>query len=53
MHVNDQPVHDEPQMPSVCVKDRLWGRFGGPAAIDELAEPRRVTVLTGTRLFPF
>src|ERR687897_1483953 len=30
VHVNDQPVHDEPQMPFGGVKDSGWGRFGGP-----------------------
>ena len=29
VHVNDQPVHDEPQMPFGGVKDSGWGRFGG------------------------
>ena len=28
VHVNDQPVHDEPQMPFGGVKDSGWGRFG-------------------------
>src|SRR5881398_993429 len=29
VHVNDQPVGDEPQMPFGGVKDSGWGRFGG------------------------
>ncbi len=53
VHVNDQPVHDEPQMPFGGVKDSGWGRFGGSAAVHEFTELRWVTVQTGTRPFPF
>jgi acyl-CoA reductase-like NAD-dependent aldehyde dehydrogenase len=53
VHVNDQPVHDEPQMPFGGVKDSGWGRFGARAAMDEFTELRWVTVQSGTRPFPF
>jgi acyl-CoA reductase-like NAD-dependent aldehyde dehydrogenase len=53
VHVNDQPVGDEPQMPFGGVKDSGWGRFGGSAAIQEFTELRWVTVQSGTRPFPF
>ena len=53
VHVNDQPVHDEPQMPFGGVKDSGWGRFGGQAAADEFTELKWVTVQAGTRPFPF
>jgi acyl-CoA reductase-like NAD-dependent aldehyde dehydrogenase len=53
VHVNDQPVHDEPQMPFGGVKDSGWGRFGSSAAMDEFTELRWVTVQSGTRPFPF
>jgi acyl-CoA reductase-like NAD-dependent aldehyde dehydrogenase len=53
VHVNDQPVHDEPQMPFGGVKDSGWGRFGGEAAINEFTELKWVTVQSGTRPFPF
>ncbi|HEX8133215.1 MAG TPA: aldehyde dehydrogenase family protein, partial [Actinomycetes bacterium] len=53
VHVNDQPVHDEPQMPFGGVKDSGWGRFGGAAAADEFTELKWVTVQSGTRPFPF
>lgn len=53
VHINDQPVHDEPQMPFGGVKDSGWGRFGGSFAIDEFTEMRWVTVQSGRRPFPF
>jgi acyl-CoA reductase-like NAD-dependent aldehyde dehydrogenase len=53
VHVNDQPVGDEPQMPFGGVKDSGWGRFGGAAAIEEFTELRWVTVQSGTHPFPF
>jgi acyl-CoA reductase-like NAD-dependent aldehyde dehydrogenase len=53
VHVNDQTVHDEPQMPFGGVKDSGWGRFGGAFAMEEFTELRWVTVQSGTRPFPF
>jgi acyl-CoA reductase-like NAD-dependent aldehyde dehydrogenase len=53
VHINDQTVHDEPQMPFGGVKDSGWGRFGGAAAIEEFTELRWITVQSGTRPFPF
>ena len=53
VHINDQPVNDEPQMPFGGVKDSGWGRFGGTAAIEEFTDLRWVTVQSGTRPFPF
>jgi acyl-CoA reductase-like NAD-dependent aldehyde dehydrogenase len=53
VHVNDQTVGDEPQMPFGGVKDSGWGRFGGRAAVDEFTELRWVTVQAGNRHFPF
>jgi aldehyde dehydrogenase (NAD+) len=53
VHVNDQPVHDEPQMPFGGVKDSGWGRFGGRAALEEFTELRWITVQSGRRPFPF
>jgi acyl-CoA reductase-like NAD-dependent aldehyde dehydrogenase len=51
--VNDQTVHDEPQMPFGGMKDSGWGRFGGLAAMDEFTELRWITVQAGARPFPF
>jgi acyl-CoA reductase-like NAD-dependent aldehyde dehydrogenase len=53
VHVNDQPVADEPQMPFGGVKDSGFGRFGGQAVVDEFTELRWVTVRSGTHPFPF
>jgi acyl-CoA reductase-like NAD-dependent aldehyde dehydrogenase len=54
VHVNDQPVGDEPQMPFGGVKDSGWGRFGGQAVADEFTELRWITVQGGSgHPFPF
>jgi acyl-CoA reductase-like NAD-dependent aldehyde dehydrogenase len=53
VHINDQPVADEPQMPFGGVKDSGWGRFGATAAADEFTELRWITVQSGTHPFPF
>jgi acyl-CoA reductase-like NAD-dependent aldehyde dehydrogenase len=47
VHVNDQPVGDEPQMPFGGVKDSGWGRFGGQAVVEEFTELRWITVQGG------
>jgi acyl-CoA reductase-like NAD-dependent aldehyde dehydrogenase len=52
VHINDQPVGDEPQMPFGGVKDSGFGRFGGTAAVDEFTELRWVTV-SKAHPFPF
>ena len=53
VHVNDQPVGDEPQMPFGGVKDSGFGRFGGAAVVDEFTETRWITVQRGAHPFPF
>jgi acyl-CoA reductase-like NAD-dependent aldehyde dehydrogenase len=53
VHVNDQPVGDEPQMPFGGVKESGWGRFGGTAAIEEFTDLHWVTIQRGTHPFPF
>jgi acyl-CoA reductase-like NAD-dependent aldehyde dehydrogenase len=53
VHVNDQPVGDEPQMPFGGVKDSGWGRFGGQAVMDEFTELRWITITSGSHPFPF
>jgi acyl-CoA reductase-like NAD-dependent aldehyde dehydrogenase len=53
VHVNDQTVGDEPQMPFGGVKDSGWGRFGGAAAIDEFTDLKWVTIQSGSHPYPF
>jgi len=53
VHVNDQTVADEPQMPFGGVKDSGFGRFGGTAVLEEFTELRWVTVTSGSHPFPF
>ena len=52
VHVNDQTVDDEPQMPFGGVKESGFGRFGGTAAISEFTELHWVTV-SASHPFPF
>jgi acyl-CoA reductase-like NAD-dependent aldehyde dehydrogenase len=53
VHVNDQTVADEPQMPFGGVKDSGFGRFGGQAVVDEFTELRWVTIRSDGHPFPF
>ena len=53
VHVNDQTVADEPQMPFGGVKESGFGRFGGTAVVNEFTELRWVTIRSGTHPFPF
>jgi acyl-CoA reductase-like NAD-dependent aldehyde dehydrogenase len=53
VHVNDQSVGDEPQMPFGGVKDSGYGRFGGHAVLDEFTELRWITIQSGSHPYPF
>jgi acyl-CoA reductase-like NAD-dependent aldehyde dehydrogenase len=53
VHINDQTVADEPQMPFGGIKDSGFGRFGGQAVVDEFTEVRWITVRRGSHPFPF
>jgi acyl-CoA reductase-like NAD-dependent aldehyde dehydrogenase len=53
VHVNEQTVGDEPQMPFGGVKDSGFGRFGGQAVVDEFTELRWITVQSGSHPYPF
>jgi acyl-CoA reductase-like NAD-dependent aldehyde dehydrogenase len=53
VHINEQTVGDEPQMPFGGVKDSGFGRFGGTAVVDEFTEVRWVTVQSGSHPYPF
>jgi acyl-CoA reductase-like NAD-dependent aldehyde dehydrogenase len=53
IHVNDQTVADEPQMPFGGVKDSGVGRFGASQVVHEFTEVHWVTVQRGSHPFPF
>ncbi|MEU6526484.1 aldehyde dehydrogenase family protein [Streptomyces sp. NPDC046924] len=53
VHVNDQPVNDEPQMPFGGTKDSGWGRFGVGFAVEDFTELQWVTTRETKRTFPF
>ena len=53
VHVNDQPVDDEPQAPFGGVGESGYGRFGGRAGVDAFTDLRWITLQRGHRPFPF
>jgi acyl-CoA reductase-like NAD-dependent aldehyde dehydrogenase len=53
VHINDQPVNDEPQMPFGGLKDSGWGRFGLQFAAEDFTELQWVTLRDSPRPFPF
>lgn len=53
VHINDQTVHDEPQVPFGGMKDSGWGRFGGRAALEEFTELRWISLQCTPRQYPF
>jgi aldehyde dehydrogenase (NAD+) len=53
VHINDQTVGDEPQVPFGGVKDSGWGRFGGKAALEEFTELRWISAQLTPRQYPF
>jgi aldehyde dehydrogenase (NAD+) len=53
VHINDQTVGDEPQVPFGGVKDSGWGRFGGKAALEEFTELRWISMQLTPRQYPF
>lgn len=54
VHVNDQPVADEPMAPFGGVQNSGYGKFGGQAGIDSFSELRWVTIQQyGHAQYPF
>jgi vanillin dehydrogenase len=51
VHVNDQTVADEPQLPLGGVKDSGWGR-SGPASMADFTELQWITTRDGGGSFP-
>ncbi len=52
VHIGDQTVNDEPQVPFGGVKNSGFGRFGGQAALDEFTELKWINVQTVPRTYP-
>jgi acyl-CoA reductase-like NAD-dependent aldehyde dehydrogenase len=53
VHVNDQTVNDEPQMPFGGVNDSGWGRFGLDHTADEFTDQQWITLRDSPRPYPF
>ncbi len=53
VHINDQTVHDEPQVPFGGMKESGYGRFGGRAALEEFTELRWISLQRTARQYPF
>jgi acyl-CoA reductase-like NAD-dependent aldehyde dehydrogenase len=53
VHLNDQTVNDEPQMPFGGVKDSGWGRYGLPFTTADFTETQWITMRDGPRSYPF
>jgi acyl-CoA reductase-like NAD-dependent aldehyde dehydrogenase len=52
VHIGDQTVNDEPQVPFGGLKGSGYGRMGGKAALDEFTELRLINIQRTKRTFP-
>jgi vanillin dehydrogenase len=52
VHINDQNINDEPQVPFGGVKASGVGRYGGRWSLDAFTELRWITLERGGRHFP-
>jgi acyl-CoA reductase-like NAD-dependent aldehyde dehydrogenase len=53
VHINDQTVGDEPQVPFGGIKDSGYGRFGGRGSVEEFTEMRWIAIQRTPRQFFF
>ena len=52
VHINDQSVGDEPQVPFGGVKDSGYGRFGGQHGVEAFTDTRWITFREGHAQYP-
>ena len=53
IHINDQPINDEPHLPFGGYKDSGIGRYNGEAIMDELTQEKWISVQREPRDYPF
>lgn len=53
VHINDQPINDEPHLPFGGYKDSGIGRYNGEAIMDELTQQKWISVQREERDYPF
>ncbi|MFD7503134.1 aldehyde dehydrogenase family protein [Streptomyces sp. NPDC059850] len=53
VHINDQSVADEPQVPFGGIKQSGYGRFGGRWGIEAFSDTRWITLATQHAHYPF
>jgi aldehyde dehydrogenase (NAD+) len=53
VHINDQPINEEPDVPFGGMKASGIGRFHGDAIVEELTETKWISVQREQRSFPF
>lgn len=53
VHVNDQPINNEPHVPFGGMKASGMGRYNGEYIIEELTEPKWISVQRSPRDYPF
>lgn len=53
VHINDQPLNDDPQVPFGGVKDSGIGRYNGDAIIEKFTQTKWVSIQREPRQYPF
>jgi aldehyde dehydrogenase (NAD+) len=53
VHVNDQPINEERHVPFGGMKASGMGRYNGEAILDELTEPKWISIQHKPRKYPF
>jgi len=53
IHINDQPINDEPHLPFGGYKDSGIGRYNGEAIMNELTQEKWISIQRDARDYPF